>query len=223
MTTEILNGKRKMMIFDMDNTILQQSFIHTAARQFGFYDELNAIVAEKLDDVPRTRKIALLMKGRTRQEITSVVAGIPMVEDALEVMNGLRAKGYTIGIISDSYDCVTGYVSEQLSMDFSCSNELVFAMGVTTGEVVIPQAFLHQPGSICSHIYCKTNVMHHVMGVYGFTIDQVVAVGDGPNDVCMISKAGHGVAFNPRTALLTEVADQELNQQSFRPLLELGR
>lgn len=212
---------KRMMIFDMDNTVLQQSFIHTAARHFNFREQLAAIAAENLADVPRTRKIATLLKGKTYREMIDVATGIPVVEDAAEVMQLLKDRGYTIGIISDSYDCVTAYLRDKLGMHFSCSNELLFSNGVATGEVIIPRAFLHQASSSCTHAYCKTNMMRHVMATYGFTISQVTAVGDGPNDVCMIRHAAQGVAFNAQTEHLKEVASLVLDERSFRPLLSI--
>ncbi|UYQ91335.1 HAD family phosphatase [Chitinophaga horti] len=215
-------GLRKMMIFDMDNTLLQHSFIYTAAREFGFHDQLVSIVAEGLDDIPRTRKIATLLKGVDRRDIMDVATSMPLVEDAEAVVKELKGRGYTLGIISDSYDCVAGYLRQRLGMDFACANELIFLEDMATGEVVIPPAFLHQADSSCQHVYCKTNMMRYMMGVHGFAAAQVVAVGDGPNDMCMITHASTGVAFNDKTGRLKEVAKVVLPELSFRPLLEMG-
>lgn len=212
----------KMAIFDMDNTLLHKSFIYTAADQFGFRPQLLTIVQAGYSDVMRTQKIAQLLKGRTKEELIAVVRSIPLVEDAVSVIKGLKDKGYVCGIISDSYTCITNYVKDQLGMDFSCANVLEFQDNIATGVVTIPANFLKLQDNDCHHDYCKCNMMQHVRGQYDIEIRNILAIGDGMNDICMVRKAGIGVAFNTEHDRLKEVADHIFDERAFTPLLGLA-
>lgn len=212
----------KMAIFDMDNTLLHQSFIYTAAEQLGFMPELIATVQAGYSDVVRTQKIAQLLKGRTDEELVNVVRSIPLVADAVNVIQALKDKGYVCGIISDSYTCITNYVKDQLGMHFSCANVLEFKDHVATGIVSIPANFLKIPDNDCHHDYCKCNMMQHVGGQYDIEVGNILAIGDGVNDICMVRKAGIGIAFNTPHDRLREVADHIVDERTFMPLLGLA-
>jgi phosphoserine phosphatase SerB len=212
----------KMAIFDMDNTLLHKSFIYTAADQLGFTPQLLAIVKAGYSDVIRTQKIAQLLKGRTQEELIAVVRSIPLVEDAVSVIRGLKEKGYVCGIISDSYTCITNYVKDQLGMHFSCANVLEFRDNIATGTVSIPANFLKLPDNDCNHDYCKCNMMQFVRGQYDIEMDNILAIGDGVNDICMVRKAGIGIAFNTEHDRLKEVADHIFDERTFTPLLGLA-
>ncbi|MGX5817313.1 HAD-IB family phosphatase [Chitinophaga lutea] len=213
---------KKMAIFDMDNTLLQQSFIRTAAQRLGFTEALQEIAAAGYSATERTRKIAQLLKGSRYKELLVVVESIPVVEDAAAVVRELKKKGYICGIISDSYTHITEYVKNKLGMDFSCANELEFDGDTATGNVYIPANFRPAQAGDCAHEYCKCNMMRHISSCFSVNMEDVLAIGDGENDVCMISKAGTGVAFNATHLPLNEVADFIVSQRSFRPVLEVA-
>lgn len=213
---------KKMAIFDMDNTLLHKSFIYTAADQLGFMPELRAIVSAGYSDIVRTQKIAQLLKGRTQDELIAVVRSIPLVGDAVNAVQGLKEKGYVCGIISDSYTCITNYVKDQLGMHFSCANVLEFRDNIATGVVSIPANFLKLPDNDCNHDYCKCNMMQHVRSQYDIEMQHILAIGDGVNDICMVRKAGIGIAFNTEHDKLKEVADHIFEERTFMPLLGLA-
>ena len=77
-----------MIVFDMDNTLLESSFIITAAQEFNFRDELIKIVTEYSNSYTRTKSIARLMKGRSLDEILGVVDKIKIIDDATSVIRG---------------------------------------------------------------------------------------------------------------------------------------
>lgn len=108
---ESLLGLEKMIIFDMDKTILEGSFIRSASEKFNFTGELLKIQAEYGNTYSRTKSIAKLMKGRSIDEIISVADSIGIVEDAADVISQLKMRGYICGIVSDSYDVVKNGIS----------------------------------------------------------------------------------------------------------------
>lgn len=214
-------GLERMVIFDMDNTLLKGSFITTASRQLGFEEELINIVTHNDNAIMRTKLIATLMKGHTVKEIIDVVDTIPIVEDALEVVTELKKRGYVCGIISDSYDVVTNHIKNKLGMDFSVANELEFSRSVATGEVKIPSYFLRTKQSQCSHEYCKSNVIRQLSASYGIDISNITAIGDSDNDICMVRVCGTGISFFSHNKYLNLVADHLITVRSFSPLLEI--
>lgn len=214
-------GLSKMVIFDMDNTLLKGSFITTASRILGFEEELINIVTHNDTAFMRTKLIATLMKGHTVKEVIDVVDTIPLVEDALEVVTELKKRGFICGIISDSYDVVTNHIKNRLGMDFSVANELEFSRSVATGEVKIPSYFLRTKQSICSHEYCKSNVIRQLSANYEIDIKDITAIGDSDNDICMVRECGTGISFYSQNKYLNLVADHLITVRSFSPLLEI--
>ncbi len=214
-------GLSRMVIFDMDNTLLKGSFITTASRILGFEEELINIVTHNDTAIMRTKLIATLMKGHTVKEVLDVVDTIPMVEDALGVVTELKKNGYICGIISDSYDVVTNHIKNKLGMDFSVANELEFSSSVATGEVKIPSYFLRTKQSQCSHEYCKSNVIRQLSASYGISISNITAIGDSDNDICMVRECGTGISFYSQNKYLNLVADHLITVRSFAPVLEI--
>lgn len=221
----ILESKKalkKMVIFDMDNTILQGSFIKYAASQFGFANELLDIQVANHHPIVRTKKIARLLKGKSFAEILNVAESIPVVDDFADTVGLLREKGYITGIVSDSYDCITNHLKNKFDLDFSVANELEFNRSICTGEVRIPYHFLKDKDSISDHDYCKSNILLALAREYKLDVKNVIAIGDGENDVYMIKLAGIGISFCSTYENLDLVADMVIKEKSFSRLLELA-
>ncbi len=219
---ESLIGKEKMIVFDMDNTLLESSFIITAAQEFNFRDELIKIVTEYTNSYTRTKSIARLMKGRSLDEILGVVDKIKIIDDASAVIKEVKKKGYICGIISDSYDVVTNHLKNKLKMDFSIANELEFSKSIATGEVKVPSAFMRNEKSKCNHDFCKSNVLHQLAGKYNIDIKNTIAIGDSENDICLIKASGIGIAFCSNNNYLNLVADRIISEKSFGQILDIA-
>ena len=219
---ETLLGLRKMAIFDMDNTLLEESFITTAAEKFGFKKELIKIVTESDNAYLRTKGIAKLMKGKSIDEIFAVTDSITIVRDAEFVISELKNRGYICGIISDSYDVVTNHIKNKLGMDFSIGNELEFSKSIATGEVKVPSSFIRTSKSLCNHDFCKSNVLLQLAEHYSIELKNIVSVGDSENDICLIRESGIGVAYRSNSKYLNLVAAHSITEKSFLELLEIA-
>ncbi len=218
---ESLIGRDRMLIFDMDNTLLEGSFITTAADHFNFRDDLIKIVTENSNPYTRTKSLARLMKGRSINEILEVVDSIKIVRDTEFVIRELKERGYIIGIISDSYDVVTNHLKNKLGMDFSVANELEFSKSIATGEVKVPSAFLRTERSKCNHDFCKSNVLFQLAEKYKIGIKNIISVGDSENDFCLIKESGIGVSFCSENKYLNYVADKIISERNFSPILDI--
>ena len=220
---ELVRQPRKMIVFDMDQVLLQGSFIQAAAERFGFTRELADILAQDKSNFIKTQKIGRLLEGRTFAELIHVVESIPLIGDAVQVIRELQVRGYVCGIISDSYHSIANHVKNLLGLDFTLGNELEFQKSVATGEVRIPSQLLKDKFSQCEHDHCKSNMFQYILHRFGISLADAVAVGDGENDICMVKMAGTGISFNSVTPGLDEVADYVFRDTSLKPMLEVVR
>jgi glucosyl-3-phosphoglycerate synthase len=220
---EMVKQPRKMIVFDMDNVLLQGSFIQTAAERFGFTRELTDIQNQQKSNYIKTQKIARLLEGRTFAELIHVVESIPLIGDAVQVIRELQVRGYVCGIISDSYHSIANHIKNLLGLDFTLGNELEFQKSVATGEVKIPSQLLKDKFSQCEHDHCKSNMFQYILHRFGISLADAVAVGDSENDICMVKMAGTGISFNSTTANLDEVADYTFRATSLQPVLSVVR
>src|SRR5258708_26509698 len=219
----LVKQPKKMIVFDMDNILLQGNFIQAAAEKFGFEKELQGILSQPKSNYIKTKKIARLLEGRTFAELIHVVESIPLIGDAVQVVRELQVRGYVCGIISDSYHAIANHVKNLLGLDFTLGNELEFQKSVATGEVKIPSQLLKDKFSQCEHDHCKSNMFQYILHRFGISLADSVAVGDGENDMCMVKMAGTGISFNSVVPGVDEVADYVFRDQSLKPVLGVVR
>ena len=218
---ESVSGLKKMLIFDMDNTILHHSFIATLATEYKFKDKLISIVSENSNPYTRTKLIARLVKGLNIKQLLGVVDGIPVTLDFENIIKIFRNNGYVCGIISDSYDCITNHIVNKFGLDFSIANELEFSNSIATGEVKIPSVFIKTRESNCNHDFCKSNAMREVAIRYNIDLKNIIAIGDGEGDICMIKDCGIGISFCSSNETLNMVASKTITERTFTSLTEI--
>lgn len=219
---EKLSGFHKMAIFDMDDTLWKGRFIDRCASHYKFTAALEDLRHAESDPLILSKRIALLLKGRTMDELLQVAASIELIADARMVIDELKKRGYVVGIISNSYALITNYVRQQVGASFSLANNLVFVEGRASGEVNIPSYFFGSPESICGHSYCKTNALQYACEKYRVRLANTIAVGDSADDRCMVGNAGKGVSFCTRDQLLGQIAACQIEEQSFQSLLSFA-
>jgi HAD superfamily phosphoserine phosphatase-like hydrolase len=145
-----------------------------------------------------------------------------MVEGTGEIVKKLKKRGYVVGIISDSYSCITNHVKNRLGMDFALANELEFSQNICTGEVKIPGFFFSNETSSCTHTVCKTNALLNLLKKFAIKLENCIAVGDNINDMCMLSKAGTGISFCSKNALVNRNSDVIISDRSFEKILQFA-
>ncbi len=216
---ENVSGYHKMAVFDMDDTILHGRFINECAKAFDFYPQLEDMRSVEQDPIILTKRIGLLLKGRTIDDLLHVVASMEIVEDCKEVIRLLKSKGYITGIISNSYTLITNYIRQKIDADFSLAYHLEMIEGRASGEVNLPSYFFGSPQNVCGHAFCKTNALQYACEQYNVQFKNTIAVGDSPDDRCMIGHAGKGFAFVSSDELLNKIAFRQLKEKSFSPIL----
>ncbi len=144
-------------------------------------------------------------------------------DGAAETVAELKRRGYAVGIVSDGYDFVARQAAAELGADFSIANELEFSNAVATGEVKVPSVFARTGRSLCSHNFCKSNVMLSLIDQRGVPFENVVAVGDSEYDACMLRYAGVGIAFCPTSPIAGLAADRVIDSRDLRQILSFVR
>lgn len=215
---ENIAESHKMVVFDMDDTILQGKFIETCAEKYGFTEELAHLRNTEKDPIILTKRIGLLLRGRTIDELLQVVNEMEIVKDIEKVVAALKERGYIIGIISYSYSLIANNVQQNIGADFSYANIIEFYNGVATGEIRLPSQFFGTPDSLCGHAYCKTNALQFACEKYNVPVKNCIVVGDR----CMVAHAGKGVAFRSKDELLNSIAYRTINDESFEEILSIA-
>jgi HAD superfamily phosphoserine phosphatase-like hydrolase len=196
----------RLALFDMDGTLLKGRFVINLAQRTNKVGDLTELLDR--DDIPadeRTRRIAALFGGVPKEVFEEVARSVPLMPGAAELVIGLRKLGYRVGVVSDSFFAATDTVRRRLFADFSIAHLKRFRRGVATGEVTLSPAMQH-PTGCKQHPLCKLNVLLHVCEQLGLGAENVLAVGDGDPDACMLAAAGMSVAFQPKSERVRNAA-----------------
>ena len=195
---------KRLIVFDVDSTLIQGEVIEMLAAHAG----AGAAVAEiteaamrgELDFAESLHRRVATLAGLPAEVLDEVADQIELTPGARTTIRTLRRLGFHCGIVSGGFRQVIEPLAHDLMMDFVAANELEIVDGKLTGRVV--GDVVDRPG--------KAKALRDFAQQAGVPMEQTVAVGDGANDIDMLSAAGLGVAFNAKPAL-REVADASLS------------
>jgi HAD superfamily phosphoserine phosphatase-like hydrolase len=131
----------------------------------------------------------------------------------------LKDRGYKVGIISDSYTIAAGLVADRLNLDFVMANKLQILNGKITGKVDMPLGW-DRIGCYCKISVCKRYHLEKSAQQFSVPIKNTLAVGDTKSDICMIQRAGVGVAFMPKDEEITKATDKIVSEPDLLKVLE---
>ncbi len=190
--------KFKLVMFDMDGTLIQGRGIFIIAEKKGFKDELiKKIKDDSIDFYRRSIDIAKLSKGFNKKELLEIFRTIKLQENVEEVITELKKHGIKTAIATDSYKFLADDLKVRLGIDYVFANNLIINGDIITGELKIHNNDLTEDffsGKIYS--ICKSCALEQLCKELGITLGEAIAVGDGKVDICMIKEAGLGIAFN---------------------------
>lgn len=188
----IYRKNRKLVVFDMDSTLIQAEVIIELAKLAGVGDQVAQITDSamrgEIDFNQSFRQRVALLKGLPEEKLISLTQALPLTEGADLVTKTLKRLGYKLGILSGGFRFVGEYLQEKLDIDYLYANELDIEDGLVTGNV---------RGEIIDGDQ-KAALLRTLAAQEGIDLEQTIAVGDGANDLPMISIAGLGVAFNAK-------------------------
>ena len=189
---DIYRRNRRLVVFDMDSTLIQAEVIDELAKEAGAGEEVAAITAAAMRGEldfrqSLTRRVALLA-GLPETTLATVAARIRLTDGAELVTSTLKRLGYKICIISGGFDYFGKRLQTRLGFDYMHANRLEIIDGRLTGRVV---------GEIIDGPR-KAALLREIAATEGLRLEQTIAVGDGANDLPMLSVAGLGVAFHAK-------------------------
>lgn len=188
----IFRRNRRLVAFDMDSTLIQAEVIDELAKEAGVGDEVAAITEAamrgELDFKQSFRKRLSLLEGLDESVLEKVAARLPMTEGAEKLISNLKAVGYKIAILSGGFTYFGDILQKKFGIDYVYANELEFKDGKLTGRAV---------GDIVDADK-KAELLQSIADLEGISLQQVIAVGDGANDLPMLNLAGLGIAFHAK-------------------------
>ncbi|HZB80585.1 MAG TPA: HAD-IB family phosphatase [Nitrososphaera sp.] len=198
--------------FDMDGTLIQGRLVFALADRFDLSDKVRSIQSRRLmAGHEQTKAIAALFAGLTTKDLESAIASIPLTKNCERTIAALKDRGYKIGIISDSYTIAAGFVADRLNLDFIMANKLQLFNGKITGKVDMPLGW-DRIGCYCKISVCKRYHLEKSAHQFCVPIENTLAVGDTKSDICMIQRAGVGVAFMPKDEEIKKASDKVVSE-----------
>lgn len=195
---------KRLIVFDVDSTLIQGEVIEMLAERAGAGDAVAAITEAamrgELDFAESLHHRVSTLAGLPASVVDEVAAQIELTPGARTTVRTLRRLGFKCGVVSGGFRQVIEPLAADLQLDFVAANELEIVDGKLTGRVT--GAVVDRAG--------KAEALREFAAQMGVPLEQTVAVGDGANDIDMLSTAGLGVAFNAKPAL-REIADASLS------------
>ena len=200
----VYRRNRRLVAFDMDSTLIQAEVIDELAKRAGVGKQVSAITERamqgELEFQDSLRQRVALLKGLPESALAEVAATLKLTDGTERLISTLKKLGYKTAILSGGFTYFGRALQRRLGFDYVFSNELEIEDGILTGnlasEIVDGQRKASLLASIAQH--------------EGFSLEQTIAVGDGANDLPMLSIAGLGIAFRAKP-IVKKSAKQSLS------------
>ncbi|KAJ2714219.1 Phosphoserine phosphatase [Coemansia spiralis] len=212
----VFRRQKRLVVFDMDSTLIQQEVIDEIARATGIEEQVARITERamqgEMDFAESLAARVALLEGTPVEALEDVKRSLRFTEGARYLCRALKSAGFKLAVISGGFLPLARYVKAELGLDYAFANQLGVSAdgrrltGTTLGPVVDAAR--------------KAELLEVIAQAEGIAIDQAVAVGDGANDLLMLGKASLGIAFNAKPRVQQQ-ARARINQKSLANILYL--
>ncbi|WP_010322683.1 phosphoserine phosphatase SerB [Marinobacterium stanieri] len=211
---DIYRRNRRLVVFDMDSTLIEAEVIDELAKEAGVGDQVieitEAAMRGEIDFDESFRRRVALLKGLDASVLEQIAERLPLTEGVAELVSHLKAMGFKTAILSGGFTYFGRYLQDKLGFDYVHANELDIKDGKVTGEV---------SGQIVNGER-KAQLLREIAEREGVRLEQTIAVGDGANDLPMLSIAGLGIAFRAKP-LVRQSAKQAISTLGLDGILYL--
>jgi phosphoserine phosphatase len=205
---------RRLVVFDMDSTLITIEVIDELAKARGVGDQVVKITESamrgELDFKQSFTKRLSLLNGLEESKVKAIGDSLPLTAGAERLIATLKKLGYKTAIISGGFTYFGTILKQKLGIDYVFANELEIVNGIVTGNVKGEIVDGQRKAALLKEIAAKENI----------SLEQVIAVGDGANDLPMISLAGLGIAFNAKP-VVRQTAKQSISTLGLDGILYL--
>lgn len=210
----VYRRNRRLVCFDMDSTLIEHEVIDELADAAGVGEQVAAITESamrgEIDFTASFEQRMALLKGLDESVLEGIAESLKITEGAAHLISTLRKLGYKTAILSGGFNYFGNYLKGKLGMDYVYANELEIVDGKVTGNVT---------GTVVDGAR-KAELLKQLAEKEGISLEQVIAVGDGANDLPMLSIAGLGIAFRAKP-LVKASAKQSISNLGLDAILYL--
>lgn len=210
----LFRRSKRMVVMDMDSTLIRIEVIDELARAHGVGEQVAKITERamhgEMDYDESLRQRVALLAGLDVAVLRRIAADLPLTEGAETLVRVLKRLGFRTAVISGGFSVAAEALKAKLGIDYAYSNVLEERDGRLTGRTVGPIVNARR----------KAELLETLAQAEGILLDQVIAVGDGANDLLMLERAGLGIAFRAKPKL-REAADTSISAGGLDTILHL--
>tara|TARA_R110002072_G_scaffold64203_4_gene159657 strand:- start:102715 stop:103890 length:1176 start_codon:yes stop_codon:yes gene_type:complete len=203
---------KRLIVFDMDSTLIQTEVIDEMADRVGAGESVREITERamngELDFNQSLVERVSQLKGLKVEEMQDILENLPFTPGVEDFIKTVKNLGYKVALISGGFSFFANALKEKLDLDYAFANELKIVDGKLTGEV---------EGTIIN-AQQKEMILKMITQQEKISLEQVVAIGDGANDLPMLSAAGLGIAFHAKDVVKKE-AEQHMSHGPMTTIL----
>ena len=208
----VFRRNKRMIVFDMDSTLIQTEVIDELAELCGVGNEVKEITHRAMNgeiDFDESLKLRVSkLKGLDISRMQEVLENLPLTPGVEEFIKTIKILGYKVALISGGFSYFADALKKRLGLDYSFANELEIKDGKLTGNVTGTIVNANQKAILVKLISQQENI----------SLEQVVAIGDGANDLPMLATAGLGIAFHAKD-VVRKAAQQHLSHGPMTSIL----
>lgn len=207
----VFRRSKRLVVFDMDSTLIQTEVIDELADLAGSGEQVREITERamngELDFRDSLEKRVSTLRGLKTQDLQKVLDKLPMTEGVEDFIKTIKGLGFKVALISGGFSYFTDAMKVRLGLDYAFGNELEVEQGALTGRVTGTLIDAQQ----------KAFLLKFIAQQEGIHLEQVVAIGDGANDLPMLQTAGLGIAFHAKD----QVRRKAQNHMSHGPMTSI--
>lgn len=210
----IYRRTRRLICFDMDSTLIQTEVIDELAKKHGVGNQVSAITEAAMRgeidfNESFVQRVALL-KGLDQSVMKEIAENLPITEGAERLISTAKSFGFKTAILSGGFTYFGNYLKHRLGVDYVYANELEIEDGKLTGK--------HKGAIVDGNR--KAELLKLLAQLENLHLEQVIAVGDGANDLPMLNLAGLGIAFHAKPKVKENV-EQSISTMGLDSILYL--